>query len=506
MDTSKPFSLLSTVFLFAGFIALGTLLCFLQMQYRVHDEVNARLNRAVVEMDFIFSRAEVTAASVSPLVGRDCTDMLLTKLRSIVAGTPFIRSISFVRHDEIYCTTVLGGIVYKDIHRYFRDGDLLLLSGNTVTPGRPFIVYRQPGNPPGNTLVGIDAFFIYSILKSVSSLSPVSLVVGDTILSANGKINSYHVYSTPITLHSDHFRYSVISELPSLYRLDIFLWQERFSMILVLVISVFLTFLLNRYLTYIKTLEFQLRRAIRRREIVPFIQPIVDAGTERIVGGEVLLRWEHPEHGSISPDIFITLAEQTGLIHDLTRSCFKSVATALPPVKTNVSQPLFLCFNISANHFENDEIVTLCRDFIARIPSGQFQLVLEITERALVTETDMAESISECLRKLGVKLSLDDFGTGNANYSYIQRFKPHFIKIDKTFTRYVNKDELSGLIIENMVKIAKKTGSEIVAEGIELQEQKKAIQQYEVSYLQGFLFSKAVPVSEFINLLNKQSD
>lgn len=109
VDTSKPFSLLSTVFLFAGFIALGTLLCFLQMQYRVHDEVNARLNRAVVEMDFIFSRAEVTAASVSPLVGRDCTDMLLTKLRSIVAGTPFIRSISFVRHDEIYCTTVLGG-------------------------------------------------------------------------------------------------------------------------------------------------------------------------------------------------------------------------------------------------------------------------------------------------------------------------------------------------------------------------------------------------------------
>lgn len=195
-----------------------------------------------------------------------------------------------------------------------------------------------------------------------------------------------------------------------------------------------LTFLFRNYLRYRNTIEYQLRKAIELKQLKPYIQPIINNDSGAVIGGEVLVRWEHPKQGFIAPDKFISVAEQTGLIKDVTAICFAEVIRQLRRHQSVIHGGLFICFNTSSVNFQDDEIVTLCQTFIQQMKEAQVRLVLEITERESIENTRQTSAVTDKLRRIGVQFSLDDFGTGYANYSYIQQFNPEIIKIDKVFT------------------------------------------------------------------------
>jgi EAL domain-containing protein (putative c-di-GMP-specific phosphodiesterase class I) len=244
-----------------------------------------------------------------------------------------------------------------------------------------------------------------------------------------------------------------------------------------------------------------LREAIQKKILKPYIQPIVEGNSGRIIGGEVLVRWEHPKLGFIPPDNFIAVAEQTGLIKGVTEICFTKVLKQFCEYEQTLPEGLFICFNISAVNFLDDEIIGLCERFQYQLEKSKTRVVLEITERESIENCLRTNSITEKLRQVGVQFSLDDFGTGHANYTYLQQFHPEYIKVDKIFTSSVATNAASVLVVKNMVNLAQKFNCHIIAEGIENNSQLHKLNELGIDIFQGYYFSPPIPVNDYLKAL-----
>ena len=487
----------------AGVITAGTAICYGQMMYSLKMDLHTRIEQAIESTDITLSHAEKVASMAEPFLGKNCDETVLTGLRTIVATVPDVRTVNLANDDEIYCTSVFGGQNIKHTWEGGPENHLLLMGGNKVTPTRSLLVYRSGGHNGFDVLIGIDGYYLYNILHILHDGPPLYLNVGNRFMTQDGRVFLSLNITHPVSKKSTRFDYSILADEHIQISWLEFLRTQSGPLLMTLFFSLLLTFLLSRYLHYMNTVEYLLRHAIRRREITPWIQPIVDAQTGHIFGGEILLRWQHPRRGLISPDVFITVVEQNGMIKDITRDCFASVITAIKDIEVECSEPLIICFNISATQLQDENVVSLCQNFQANVQARSFRIVLEITEREYIGESEQTSKIINCLKSTGVSFSLDDFGTGNANYSFITLFGPEYLKIDKSFTTGVGKDELSTTVVESIISLAGKTGCKVIAEGIETEEQRSMLHSMGAPFLQGYLFSRPIPLYNFVKLLRE---
>lgn len=256
-----------------------------------------------------------------------------------------------------------------------------------------------------------------------------------------------------------------------------------------------------KYLRQRHALLFILRRAINKNHLIPFIQPIVDSRTGNTVAGEVLMRWKHPVLGNISPECFIPLAEQSGLISRITAYGIQSVANTITSTGFIYRPDTTLFFNVAAKDFDNHDILLACQCFMQQTGLPDLRIGLEITERQAVTGSGLLKELCERLEGLGVHLSLDDFGTGNSNYHYLMLFQPRYIKIDKLFTGGIETDRSKAAIVRNIVAIASELHCLTIAEGVETVSQREVLAAMGVSHFQGYLFSRPVEASVFFHQL-----
>lgn len=447
-------------------LSLGTGLCYWQMQQKVDQDIHSRLQQAIASLDVTVSHAEQAADLAEPFYGKSCSENVLTELRTLVATIPDVRTVNLGKDNEIYCTSVFGGRKFQFDRRQYTHGALRLLSGSEITPFHPLMVYSEQDERGNTILVGVDGYYLYNILTVLDGDAHLYLQVGDRIMTRKGEVTATPHIKVPVRLA-----------------------------------SLLLTFLFRNYLRYRNTIEYQLRKAIELKQLKPYIQPIINNDSGAVIGGEVLVRWEHPKQGFIAPDKFISVAEQTGLIKDVTAICFAEVIRQLRRHQSVIPGGLFICFNTSSVNFQDDEIVTLCQTFIQQMKEAQVRLVLEITERESIENTRQTSAVTDRLRRIGVQFSLDDFGTGYANYSYIQQFNPEIIKIDKVFTLNIVTNTASALVVKNMVNLARKFHCQIIAEGIEDKEQLTMLKNMGITLYQGYYFSKPVPVNAFIQML-----
>lgn len=250
----------------------------------------------------------------------------------------------------------------------------------------------------------------------------------------------------------------------------------------------------------------QLRQALDRDEFELYFQPIVDVENANLVGAEALLRWNHPERGLVSPDLFIPILEETGMMVNvgawvLRRACqtCKAWQTAgLPPIK--------LAVNLSAVQFYQSLIFETVKDALQSNQLEPGLLTLEFTEAILLADTESVIQTMYDLKALGVSLALDDFGTGYSSLSYLQRFPVDRLKIDRSFLLESMKDGNAAHIVHSIVQLADKLGLISVAEGIETEEQLALMRHFGCNELQGFLFSRPIPVDQFTALLKASSN
>jgi diguanylate cyclase (GGDEF)-like protein/PAS domain S-box-containing protein len=245
------------------------------------------------------------------------------------------------------------------------------------------------------------------------------------------------------------------------------------------------------------TIGNDLRRALHHDELWVAYQPIVQLTTGRVQGFEALLRWEHPQQGSISPAEFIPVAEETGLIVPigtwvLRRACRQGAAWARACRAAGASVPT-ISVNLSPRQLADPGLVDAVADVLADTGIDPALVWLEITESALMTDPAVAVDRIQRLRELGVRFSMDDFGTGYSSLAYLQRFPVHALKIDRSFVQGLGRDDEDATIVTAVVGLAHALGLKTIAEGVESAQQLSLLRSLGAEEAQGFLYGRPQP-------------
>ena len=250
--------------------------------------------------------------------------------------------------------------------------------------------------------------------------------------------------------------------------------------------------------------ENDLRRALRREELVVHYQPVVDLGTGGIIGVEALVRWDHPRRGLVPPDAFVQLAAETGLIVPLGRLVLEQAvadAARWADGHPGLATELLVAINVSPRQLAATALAADVQRVCAQHGWPLHALALELTETELVADADVAHRALAELSELGVRLCVDDFGTGYSSLSYLHRFPMDIVKIDRSFVASIGR-EASGLAIATgVVSMAHALDQVAVAEGIEAPEQLAALRDLGCDWGQGFLFSEPVDAAGIDALL-----
>ena len=244
----------------------------------------------------------------------------------------------------------------------------------------------------------------------------------------------------------------------------------------------------------------EIERAMKAGEFVPYFQPIVDIRSGRLRGAEVLIRWRKSDGTIVPPATFIPLAESSGLIIEMTRALMRRVCREAGAV-LGARQHLKVGFNLTARHFANEEIVDDVRKIFKNSLLKLSQIVLEVTERQPIENLTETRRVIAALQGLGVKIAIDDVGTGHSGLSYMLKLGVDIIKIDKLFIDSVGTDRHSNTIIETLIDLAQNMRMDVIAEGVESFEQVLQLRDLGIRAAQGFVFSPPLPCSAFLQLV-----
>ena len=251
-------------------------------------------------------------------------------------------------------------------------------------------------------------------------------------------------------------------------------------------------------------IEQELWQAIDEKQFFPVLQPIFKLRDKSIAGFEALIRWNHPTRGIVPPNEFIPVAERTGVIQSMDRLMLDYIADITPKINEMAGEKngnIYVAVNLSGVNFEDMDVVEGVANICARNNVLPHQIRLEITESAFISEPDMAESVLSALKALGVSIALDDFGTGFSSLNYLHKFSIDTLKIDQTFVQQLHTQSKSLDIVRAIVGLAQTFRMDVVAEGIEHEEEILALGGVGCENGQGFLFSKPVPVEEALKMI-----
>ena len=244
-----------------------------------------------------------------------------------------------------------------------------------------------------------------------------------------------------------------------------------------------------------------LRHALAKNQFKLFCQTEV-GHDQKMIGVEVLLRWDHPKQGLISPHDFILLAEETGLIQPIGQWVLESACALLKSWERNTDWlHSYLAVNISIHQFRQPNFVNRVIEIVRDTEIDPSKLMLELTETVVLADLGDAVAKMNTLKEVGIRFSLDDFGTGYSSLAYLTRLPFDQLKIDQSFVQNLAPDSNDLALCEAIVVMAHKLGIKVIAEGIETQDQYDILKQIGCDYGQGYLFSKPLPVDEFEKLI-----
>lgn len=250
-------------------------------------------------------------------------------------------------------------------------------------------------------------------------------------------------------------------------------------------------------------LESQLRSALDQEQLILHYQLQFDEKSKP-VGAEILIRWQHPEKGLISPLDFIPLAEESGLIVPIGKWVIESACQLLSKWQFNPQlRRLQLAVNVSAKQFRQDNFVEIVLSIIEQTGAPANKLKLELTESILLENVEQAIRKMKALRDEGITFAMDDFGTGYSSLQYLKRLPLDQIKIDQSFVRDIVDDPEDTVIIQTIIAMGQALSIEVIAEGVETEEQLNLLSVYGCQRYQGYLFTKPVSLSECLALVKR---
>jgi len=265
----------------------------------------------------------------------------------------------------------------------------------------------------------------------------------------------------------------------------------------------FYTESMNKSSVELLALENNLHKAIEQQELCLYYQPQVSVVSGQLVGMEALIRWKHPDKGFISPGVFIPVAEETGMISRIGKwviqeACEQGVRWMKAGYELHK-----ISVNLSARQLKDETLPKQISDILKSTGMPADKLGIELTESAIILDPDVALMRLQKIKELGISLSLDDFGTGYSSLSYLKRFPIDTLKIDQAFVRDVKVDHEDAALVKAIIAMAHGLGMDVIAEGVEVQEQLEFLGANACDSIQGYLFSRPLPPAEMEDMLSK---
>lgn len=490
--------------LIAGGMAVAML--FAWSSYTLELQTRNRLMVSGKHIAKIIDNTRQVSRRALSLYGLPCTLTLRSRLQSVVVETPHMRAIELISTSNKYCSSVLSHGP-EDDERFLSSGmEMVLRNGTYSAKAAPALIVREYAPQSSfSVLAEIDGYYISEMLSNAQVYPPVFFRVGNDVLTTDNRVREMvppsgaEWYTLLYPRSAFDINYMITDRMRGGY-----LWNEyRWGVLCCVLLACIVFLALTKWGILLTAPQYALERALARHEFVPYIQPVVAADSRDVTGGEILLRWQHPEDGIIPPDQFIPLAESSGLIIDITGELFRTVREHLTPVVQAGYLPrgFHLGVNISPQHLSHQTLLQHCTSFLAAFPEDGLTLVLEITERERPDAHEKTLSMFKELKASGVKFALDDFGTGHSTYTWLQQFPVDYLKIDKRFVQMIGTDNISGDIVEHVIMLSRRLKIKTIAEGVENDGQSRYLTEHGVHYLQGYAFGRPVPLTDFIQRL-----
>lgn len=476
-----------------------------QSEQELHNRSEATAHRVGKQIERILDNAASAARELLPLAGQPCVEEKLA-LRDQVTRRAFVRSTNLEYRGELYCNSLFGPYSEPVNVSDYVQGTLWLMDGNSVTPGHPLLVYRVAEGERA-AITTVDGDHLIGALYLQGNENQLILQVGQHWIDRGGRVHTgvaptsevaateYASARYPFSIRSGYSEGTVgqqmRSEYPAMLGLLVLLgaiaattcyWQLRRA----------------------SSPRAELQRAIEANEFIPYFQPVVRSGDYRWAGVEVLMRWQHPREGLVRPDLFIPYAEHSGQIVPMTRQLITRTAQVLAPHADSMDDGFHIGINITADHCQDLALLDDCQRFLAAFPKGRVRLTLELTERKLISPSDVTHALFAGLHELGVMIAVDDFGTGQSSLAYLRQFQVDYLKIDQSFVAMIGGDALSLHILDSIIELSSKLGLGIVAEGVENEAQRDYLAQHNVDFQQGYLFGRPMSAEAFIQALEAQ--
>ena len=244
-------------------------------------------------------------------------------------------------------------------------------------------------------------------------------------------------------------------------------------------------------------MEKALSDAIENHHLQLYYQPKFDLHTEKIMGAEALIRWIKPDGTMISPNVFIPIAEKSGMISDISNFVLREACQQTGLWQKEGLSPIVMSINFASGDFYQANVCEVVQHELDAAGLEPKYLELELTERLALGDINYTIEQMNALRAMGVLLAMDDFGTGYSSLSYIQRLPLTLLKLDRSFIIEIETDSVAQVIVSAVIQIAKSMHMETIAEGVEYEKQSQILKDMGCDYIQGYLYGKPMPAEQF---------
>ncbi|AZS82804.1 EAL domain-containing protein [Achromobacter spanius] len=492
-------------------LVLPTVLCsvetwiYAKKQQRTEAEAAAQIVR--VQMENMLEQAWPVLDQVAELTPRPCAEVL-PQLRRLGTLNPYFRALVLSNDRHLYCSSAVGEVDFAlgDLRKWPSEGTpdrwLFSVAGTPLAPDRPAILLGKPGAPGYSGAVAVDGRYVLDLLNAVATLGDygMELIVGkgapihsDSWHASDANVQA--VYDE-VTRNNGRVALTIHVKAPTANLIDA--WQQLLLSYLPVALLIGAGLAFAAYRLQLNRLSFkeQLRRAMRADEFQVHYQPVYGQLTGQCAGVEALMRWNRPGVGFVRPDIFIAAAEAENMIIPLTQHLLRLIERDMQSWTT--PPDFHVGVNIAPEHLSSNVLVKDIQAFVARVAARRPLIVLEITERSLISDSGQARRNIDTLRAAGVRVAIDDFGTGHCSLSYLQKFPVDYLKIDKGFVQAIMPSGEEAPVLDVIITLSHRLNLAVVAEGVETQAQFEYLTARGVAFIQGYLFARPMPSADFV--------
>ncbi|QUJ68553.1 EAL domain-containing protein [Photobacterium sp. GJ3] len=489
-----------TLSIFLGIIAIGFSGVYLHARYSLQNQIYEKETILNTLLQNILDDAYDATFQAAQLLDQDCNLDISNQLKRLSILNSNIRTINLVKDNHIYCSSAFNQPISNNITSYLPiQGNIFLIPSSYYSPDRKtLIVSHQRSN--GFAVAMIDTSYVRKLLNTITKDIPLTITLNNHQSVEFNHASIHMPAATQISQSAINNEFTISAYITRGMYMNYLKHELYIHLYLCILIAILVSAYRYRQLNRPRSPQEELKRAVLNQEFSPFIQPIVNRQGQ-LCGAEILIRWQHPNQGIIRPDFFIPLAEETGLISIMTTQILYQLKECLIQNIHLLPDNFHLAINISASQCDDLQLYQDCLNLLSHLPEGKLQLVVELTERAIIEDTRQTHHLFEKLHQLGAQIALDDFGTGHSSLSYINQFDVDIIKIDKSFTNLIKTVDHPNHIVDNVLDLAARLNIEVVAEGVENAIQEDYLKQRHIRYFQGYFYGKPLALEHFFDQL-----